>query len=68
MGSAPGDGAESLAAAERHLKAPPSRKEREKGRAPAFVRGESLGQPPKRSMGGSRVKGCPHFALTPASR
>jgi hypothetical protein len=28
------------------LKAPPSRKEREKGRAPAFVCGESLGQPP----------------------
>ena len=36
----------SLAVTERHLKAPPSRKEREKGRAPAFVCGESLGQPP----------------------
>jgi hypothetical protein len=28
-----------------HLKAPPSRKEREKGRAPAFEGGESMGQP-----------------------
>jgi hypothetical protein len=27
-------------------KAPPSRKEREKGRAPAFDGGEGLGQPP----------------------
>jgi hypothetical protein len=30
---------------ERPPKAPPSRKEREKGRAPAFVCGESMGQP-----------------------
>jgi hypothetical protein len=29
-------------------KAPPSRKEREKGRAPAFECGESLGQPPEK--------------------
>jgi len=29
------------------LEAPPSRKEREKGRAPAFVCGESMGQPPR---------------------
>ncbi len=38
------------AAAMSAKKAPPSRKEREKGRAPAFVCGERVGQPPAREL------------------
>jgi hypothetical protein len=45
------------------LKAPPSRQEREKGRAPSSVRGESMGQPPENTWGDNRVPGCPGFSV-----
>jgi len=54
---APGDGAEESCGHEKASRSPALSQEREKGRARAFVRGESLGQPPKKINGWLKSQG-----------